>query len=314
MEKFLEVKNLYKKYNSKKTEIVAVNYISFDGYKGEILGLLGPNGSGKTTTVKSIANIIEYDSGEILIRGYNNKKNGIKVKEMMGAVLEGARNIFWRLTPVENMIYFAGLKGFSKKQIKNNIDFLVETLNLKNYLTIEAGKLSKGNQQKVAIACAFITDPEIVLLDEPTLGLDVETCREMYVWIKNIIKEKNNFILVTSHDMKFIENVCDRVAVIKNGKLLILDTVDNLKKYFIKKIYKIVFSEPLKDQVITKLENQFSIRTEISDNGDFSVYLTTNDDSILYYFFGLLQEDKKQIKSLNILNDDFDDVFLEIIK
>lgn len=207
MESILKVENLVKTYKSKNKTVKAVDNISFEGARGEIFGILGPNGSGKTTTVKSIATIIYYDEGRILIDGLDNKKHSNIVKSKIGAVLEGARNIYWRLTPVENMIYFAGLKGFSTAEIKEDIDYFIETLELKDVRNKQVREFSKGMQQKVAVACAFITSPKIILLDEPTLGLDVETARQMQSWVKRIAKEKDVFILITSHDMKFVENV-----------------------------------------------------------------------------------------------------------
>lgn len=183
-EPILKVENLCKTYRSKIKTIKAVENISFEGNKGEIFGILGPNGVGKTTTVKSIATIIYYDSGTILVDGYDNKKHPNLVKQRIGAVLEGSRNIFWRLTPEENMIYFAGLKGLSKKDVRSNIEYFLETLDLKDVRNKKVREFSKGMQQKVEVACAFITDPKIILLDEPTLGLDVETSRQMQVWIK----------------------------------------------------------------------------------------------------------------------------------
>lgn len=111
----VKVENLCKTYRGRNKQIKAVDNISFEGVSGEIFGILGPNGSGKTTTVKSIATIIDYDSGKIFVDGLDNKKHSNQVKQRIGAVLEGARNIYWRLTPVENMIYFAGLKVYHIK-------------------------------------------------------------------------------------------------------------------------------------------------------------------------------------------------------
>ncbi|NMC67736.1 MAG: ABC transporter ATP-binding protein, partial [Spirochaetales bacterium] len=153
----VKVENLCKTYRGRNKQIKAVDNISFEGVSGEIFGILGPNGSGKTTTVKSIATIIDYDSGKIFVDGLDNKKHSNQVKQRIGAVLEGARNIYWRLTPVENMIYFAGLKGLSYKDIKTDIEYFLETLDLKEVKNKQVREFSKGMQQKVAVACAFIS-------------------------------------------------------------------------------------------------------------------------------------------------------------
>ncbi len=276
MEEILLIENLTKTYPNGKEKLVVVNDICLKGYRGEILGILGPNGSGKTTTVKSIATLIDYDYGRIIVNGWDNKKNPNKVRAIIGAVLEGARNVHWRLTPVENMIYFAGLKGYSKKDIKENIEYFLETLNLKEVRNKQVRQFSKGMQQKVAVACAFITDPQVVLLDEPTLGLDVETSREIQRWLNKFVEERKIFILITSHDMKFIENVCDRVSIFKNGKLLITDKISNLKKYFIKKVYKIVLQQPLEQVQIDLLDKNFIYRYKKEGN-DISLYITLDN-------------------------------------
>lgn len=308
----LSIENLTKIYKTKNKEVKAVDGISLNGFSGEILGILGPNGSGKTTTIKSIATIIDYDSGTIKIDNLDNKKHENRVRQKIGAVLEGARNIYWRLTPVENMIYFAGLKGLSSKDIKQDVEYFLEIFDLKDVKDKQVKDFSKGMQQKVAVACAFMSKPRIVLLDEPTLGLDVETARQMQKWIREIIKEKDVFILVTSHDMKFIENVCDRVSIIKNGKILTTDTINNLKKYFAKKVYKITLSETIDKNQKDKLDSNFTVRYEDNKDG-FSIFLTLEDESSLYEIFSILTIKKQPIISIDIENDDFEDVFIEIL-
>jgi len=313
MEEVLRVEKFSKTYKKRNSEVLAVRDISFAGYKGEILGMLGPNGSGKTTTVKSIATIVEYEKGKIYVNGIDNKKHQNAVKQNIGAVLEGARNIYWRLTARENMIYFAGLKGLGYKQIKDNLEYFLEKLELKDVENKQVREYSKGMQQKVAVACAFITNPRVVLLDEPTLGLDVETARNMQQWVKIIAKEKEAFILITSHDMRFIENVCDRVLIIKDGSIIANDSVADLKKYFMRKVYHIQLSEKLSDDQKYSLEEGFRVRFEQTDKGD-SIFLTLENDGFLYDIFEILGRKKQSIQSIEILNDDFEDVFLEILR
>jgi ABC-2 type transport system ATP-binding protein len=210
------------------------------------------------------------------------------------------------------MIYFAGIKGLSHKDIKSDIEYFLETLELKDVRNKQVREFSKGMQQKVAVACAFISNPKVILLDEPTLGLDVETARQMQIWVKKIAKVKNAFILVTSHDMKFVENVCERVSIIKDGKIIITDTIDNLKKFFMKKVYKIILNSPLDLTQQERLKSLFMVRFE-SIKDDFIIFITIDDDSFLYEIFSILAMKKQIIKSIEIENDDFEDVFLEII-
>lgn len=312
MNSILKVENLKKIYHLKKEKILAVNGISFQGYKGEVLGILGPNGSGKTTTIKSIATIINYDEGNIEISGFNNKKHRKKALEKIGAVLEGSRNIYWRLTPVENMVYFAGLKGIPKKNIKSSINYFLETLDLKDVANDQVRKFSKGMKQKVAVACALISDPEIVLLDEPTLGLDIETTRTMRDWIKNYAKETNKFILITSHDMKFIENTCDRVIIIKKGKIIKQGSLKELKTYFSKKVYKIVINKNLTNELIIKFKKLDNFRFDQSKEKT-SLFFTFKDPMQLYFVLDILRENRYSIIELETVQNDFEDIFIDII-
>lgn len=315
MEKILDVKKITKNYKMKNQIITAVNSVSFSGMKGEILGILGPNGAGKTTIVKSIATLIDYDEGEILINNYNNKKYKKFVLEKMTAVLEGSRNVYWRLTPIENMIYFASLKGLSYKSIKNRIDYLLNLLELEKFAKDEVRKFSRGMQQKVAIACALITDPEICLLDEPTLGLDIETALSIRKFIKNYAKQYNKLILITSHDMKFIENVCDRVIVIKEGKVITNDSIENLKKYFSKLVYKVVIenmNEKIYDEILN-LNICDNIRFEKNQN-KIIYFFTLNNVMKLYQIIDIFRKYNIKILEFENQKNDFEDIFLSIIK
>ena len=161
----VEVINLTKYYETVK----AADDISFSVKKGSICGILGPNGSGKTTTIKSICNLIIPDNGKIKICGKDNKKSANRIS----AMFEGNRNLYWRLTPRENLRYFAGIRGLGGKKLESDIDMLLDRFNLSDKKNVMVNNLSRGMQQKVAIAMTLICNTDVVLLDEPTLGLDV---------------------------------------------------------------------------------------------------------------------------------------------
>ncbi|MBF0361238.1 MAG: ABC transporter ATP-binding protein [Oligoflexia bacterium] len=319
MQRILEVKALKKYYSVKKKIVKAVDGISFEGFKGEILGILGPNGSGKTTVIKSITTIVDHDDGEINILGVNNKTNRKKVLNNISAVLEGARNIYWRLSPEENIRYFAGLRGFSTNEIKYRMEYLLDILDLQSVRNKQIGEFSRGMQQKVAIACAFITSPEMVLLDEPTLGLDVETARNMKKWIIEIIRRDKIFLLVTSHDMKFIESICDRVIIIKNGTIVASDYVSNLKSVFLKKVFKITTAEKLSASQLSLIQNDNNllIRKNVVTTPEGEVtelFFNLTKSSEIYHVFDILKQNKQEIISVDILQNDFEDIFVDIIK
>jgi len=220
----LEIKGLSKQYG----QAVALQDVSFEVNQGEIVALLGANGSGKTTTINSICNLIEIDSGDINFEGLSIQKDRRYLAEI-GAVLGGSRNINWRLTASQNARYFAALKGYQSKQIRSNIAKLEQQLGLDKYANLEVLKLSTGNKQKASLLCALAYSPKLLLLDEPTLGLDFGTVNEL----QDIIKQQSNSIgqgyLITSHDMSFIDKICQKVIVIDKGKLIFNGSIEALK-------------------------------------------------------------------------------------
>ena len=214
----LQVKNISKTYKQKKKTIKALENISFDVKKGEIYGLLGPNGAGKSTLIKSICNLIIPDSGYIDICGVNILDKNKKALEKVSAVLDGNRNLYWRLTPVENLKYFAGIRGLGGKELTDKIDFILDILNLTPKKNQPVNFLSTGMKQKLIIGVGLICDTDILLLDEPTLGLDVYSKNELSDILKLLKLKYNKTILVSSHDMEFVQSICDRCLIPKLGK------------------------------------------------------------------------------------------------
>ena len=309
----VDVRSLTKVYRGRKGPLTALKDLSFQGRRGEVLGILGPNGSGKTTTIKSIATLIEFDAGEVSVMGVDVKKQPRKARSYLGAVLEGARNVYWRLTPWENLLYFAGLRGLTPGEIRERARGLLDSLGLSEVSHKQVRFFSKGMQQKVAVACAFITKPPVVLLDEPTLGLDVETARKMRSWILETAKEEGTFVLITSHDMRFIESVCHRVLILKEGRVLREGTPESLRNLFSRKVYRIVLEEDPQEWLLAHLQPFPGFRIERDERGG-SLLFSLQDPSELYRVFALLQSASLTLRSLDILNDDFEEVFLDILK
>ncbi|MCI2427563.1 ABC transporter ATP-binding protein, partial [Candidatus Acetothermia bacterium] len=183
----LAVKNLTKIYDGRRgKKTIAVDDISFSIRKNEVVGLLGPNGAGKTTTIKCICTLINPTKGTINVNGTDAVKNSRTVLQKVTAVLEGNRNIYWRLSVRENLEFFAGLQGIPARRVQNYIDQLIELFQLKEKEQTPARKLSRGMQQKLAVACALVKQTDILLLDEPTLGLDVEISHELRFALKEM--------------------------------------------------------------------------------------------------------------------------------
>lgn len=226
----LKLEGLRKEYKGflGKKGILAIENIDLELRQEEILGFLGPNGAGKTTTIKMICGLVIPTKGNISIDGYNISKERKEALKRLGVVFEGSRNIYLKLTPYENIRYFANIRGFETKQIKERADKLLHFFNLyerKNCLT---QKLSRGMQQKVAISVALITNPRLLLLDEPTLGLDPHSSKELQEMLIKIVKEEKRAIIIATHQMEIAQKICDRIAIINQGRIVVLDETKKL--------------------------------------------------------------------------------------
>lgn len=188
--------------------------------KGEIIGLLGPNGSGKTTLIKIICGLLIPDESSVEVLDLNlNNSTRKTIMSKIGVVLEGARNLYWRVTVKDNFYYFGYLKGLNKKDIRFNIQKYSTALNINSLLDRQVKGLSLGEKQKVAICACLLHNPEIIILDEPSNGLDIESKEMLCDTLKYINKNYNTTILITSHDVKFLNNVVDKYIVLNKGKI-----------------------------------------------------------------------------------------------
>ncbi len=211
--------------------IYAVNEVDLQIKKGELFGLLGPNGAGKTTLVKCLSTLLLPNAGTAVINGHDIIEDPIAARESIGITTGGERTLYWKLSGRDNLRYFASLYGLSSEQADERVDYLLETMGLtgKQYERIE--KYSTGMRQKVSICRALIHDPPVLLLDEPTLGLDPSFSRFIRSFIRKDLNEKGGkTILLTTHYMDEADQLCDRIAIMNDGKIVAVDTPENLKK------------------------------------------------------------------------------------
>jgi ABC-2 type transport system ATP-binding protein len=213
MENSIIVENLSKNYSENK----AVENISFKIAENEIVGLLGPNGCGKTTTMAMILGLLKPSKGEILIDGMNIEKNRIKLLHKMNFISPYIE-LPKKLTVKENLIVYARL--YSVKNINERISYLSETLRLNDFLNKKTGELSSGQKNRISLAKALINNPSILLLDEPTASLDPETGDFVRTFLENYKKEKKISILLASHNMSEVERLCTSVLMMKEGKII----------------------------------------------------------------------------------------------
>ena len=223
----LEIKNLTKKF--KKSTVV--DNVSFKVNPGEIVGLLGENGAGKTTTLRMISTMLKITSGEAIVNNFSADKEPIKVRNEIGILFGGDVGLYDRLTARENIKYFANLYGMSDKDADVRIDELAKKFNMEEYIDKRVSKFSRGMKQKVSIARSIVHSPSVMLFDEPSTGLDVTAARTIQDFILDCKKE-NKTILFSSHSMREVEKLCDRVVIINKGKLLEDCSIDDLKEKY----------------------------------------------------------------------------------
>lgn len=223
----IEVLGLSKNFKN----IKAVDSINFKVDKGEVVGLLGENGAGKTTTLRMIATMLKPTGGAALVNGYDIVKKQSKVRGEIGILFGGEVGLYDRLTARENIKYFAELNGMSKAKTDESIKYLIEILDMKEYIDRKVGKFSRGMKQKVAIARSIVHNPSVMLFDEPTAGLDITAARIVQDFIIKC-REDNKAIIFSSHSMSEVERICDRIIIIHKGRILEEGTVEKFKNKY----------------------------------------------------------------------------------
>jgi ABC-2 type transport system ATP-binding protein len=216
--------------NGKKAVVVAVDHVTFDVRDGEVFGVLGPNGSGKSTLIRLIATLLLPDAGSIRVFDYDVVRHPMEVQRLINRVSVEA-SFFKKLSPMENLVYGARLYGMGGKETRKRVLEILTRLGLEErsiYKPME--EMSRGMQQKVAIARALLSKPRLLLLDEPTTGLDPRSKREVQAVVRELNQEHGTTILLTTHDMLEADSLCERIAIIDSGKVAALDAPSGLKR------------------------------------------------------------------------------------
>lgn len=325
MEKAVEVKELKKYFMSKKKkffrtiekkEFKAVDDVNFDIYKGEIFGLLGPNGAGKTSTIKMITGLLKPTSGEVLVMGKDVEKKPMEALKNIGTVLAGDRSVYWKLTARENLEYFGSLYGLNKKEASQRTDAILKRLGFYGKEDELVEKFSTGMKQKVALGKALIPNAPVVLLDEPTLGLDPQSALNLREIILDIKKEGRT-VLLTTHYMEEADFLCDRIAIIDGGKIIALDTPEKLKSSMnhIKSI-KIDLSMA-SDKLVEEIKQMDSVEKVIKEYKAESRSYTltihhTDGSTIIQKIIDSISQNESQILNINVIEPSLEDVFIHL--
>ncbi|MFI8716814.1 ABC transporter ATP-binding protein [Stenotrophomonas sp. NPDC077464] len=233
---------------------VVVHDVSFSVAAGEVFALLGQNGAGKTTTIKMCSGLLSPDEGSVRINGCDPQK-GRTAATQLGALLEGNRNLYWRMTPMENLRYFGVLKGMSVAQAVAQGRVLLDRFGLADKADRQVQTLSRGMMQRLAIAVSMLNDPKVLFLDEPTLGLDVGSVAHMIAMIRSL-SEAGVAIILTTHQLDIAEALSHRVAIMHRGQVIRIAQTEDLKHEFSSAGYEIRMQQPVVDAVRRRIENE----------------------------------------------------------
>jgi len=299
----LEAHNLKKSYLEKGKAIAAVQAVSLTIADGEVLAFLGANGAGKTTTIKMIAGLIRPDDGWVRIADRDPHQNP-RARRSLGAVLEGSRNVYWQMTVEENLEYFGVLRGLDTRTTRRRGRELLERFNLMHKRRTPVQALSRGMQQKLALAVALMHKPQVLLLDEPTLGLDVEATEDVKRLVREIAAEGCG-ILLTTHQLEVAEALSDRVAIINRGKIVAEEATEDLIRQFSGSTYLIETESVIDLNRIRKLR-----ALGVKPVGDRTIY--TADLAKLYAVLDVLCP----LPLLRVEKDqaNLTDVFLKLVQ
>jgi len=310
MEKAIKVQNLTKIY---KGGIVAVKDISFSVGKGEIFGFLGPNGAGKSTTIKVLIGLLRPTRGELFLNGIDIIKHPEEIKLNIGYASQETA-IDDRLTCLENIYLQGHFYHLSRKEIKKRSEEVLKMFHLFERRDDLAANFSGGMLKRLDIAEALIHRPKILFLDEPTLGLDVQTRQVIWEYIRNLRHQYEMTIFLTTHYMEEADALCDRVAIIDQGKIKALNTSENLKQGIGGDIITISFPEDGDEKIQKIVEGIKQIpqvkEVNLGKDGIYQIIVSQRGDKIIPKIFSLSQNNKVNINSIRLKRPSLEDVYL----
>lgn len=307
----IQVENITKKYGS----FTAVNNINFEIDEGEIVGFLGPNGAGKSTTMNMITGFIEPTSGRIIVDGYDISKKPRKAKRQIGYMPEGVP-LYSDLTVKEFVTYMAELKGVPKKEKKDKVQKAIEETGLQDVQNKITRNLSRGYKQRVSMAGALVSNPKVIILDEPTVGLDPKQVTEIRALIKELGKEHT--VILSSHILSEVSQICNRVIIINNGQIVAIDTPENLEKKVVtdNSVYVTVEDKENKmDNIIEKLPEikEVKLITENEDNTKKYIITANSDIDLRKNIFETFAKEGITIFEMKKSDVTLEDAFMQLI-
>jgi ABC-2 type transport system ATP-binding protein len=306
----LAVAGLTKRFGSGADAITAVDDLSLTVDRGSVVGLLGPNGAGKTTAIKCILGMVLPDAGRVRVHGIDVADDPRAAYAHVDAMLEGARNDYWRLTVRENLRYFATINGVDPDSIADRHERLLDRLDLADRADDPVRDLSRGMKGKVSLASVLAGGADVVFLDEPTLGLDVEGSRTLRAELRRIVTERDLTVVLSSHDMDTIEAVCDRVVVMNEGRAVADDTVANLRARLAASGVRVA-SPDLTADTVAALRERFPL-TAVERGPETTTVEAAVEGETLYAFLAACRERGVHVESIHTVEPALEDVLVEL--
>jgi len=292
--------------------IEAVKGINIKVEKGKIIGIIGLNGAGKTTTIKMLSSLLTPTAGEILIDGIDVVTNYMIAKKHINLISGSERGLYWRLTARENLKYFGSLYHIPANELDNRIDKILDIVDMKEFADIAIEKYSKGMKQRIQIARGLINNPDYVFLDEPTLGLDIVRASEMRKYIKKISVVENKGIVLTTHYIHEIEELCDYIYLIDKGTVVLEGSIDEIKKYYDKTFsyeLQLTSEKQLEKRTIHKIE---VLKVKVDYDSKNMLLKITSNENRLSEVLAILLSDEIGIDDIKSLKMNLEDILLRI--
>jgi ABC-2 type transport system ATP-binding protein len=304
------VSGLSKRFGSGPDAVTAVDDVSVEIETGSVVGLLGPNGAGKTTLIKSVLGMVLPDEGSVRIHGIDMRERPREAYAHVDAMLEGARNDYWRLTVRENLRYFAAIGGIDPDSVADRHDRLLDRLGLTEKVDTPVRNLSRGMKQKVSLASTLASGADVVFLDEPTLGLDVESSRTLRGELRRLVEDRGLTVVLSSHDMDVIEAVCDRVLIMSDGRIIADDSVAALLSDDDRHRFRVT-SPDFDPSLRSELGSTFEVvGSEQLAGGTRVEFLADTDD--LYALMARLREEGVVIDDFAPVDPGLEETFVEL--
>jgi len=300
----IETRSLTKSFGS----VIAVNDISFSVEEGEIFGFLGPNGAGKSTTMMILTTLLKPTSGQALISGFDVMTNAKQVRENIGYVQQES-TVDEYLTGRENLLLQAKLNHIPKKEINKRIDDVLELIELTDKQDQAVVTYSGGMRKRLDIAGGLLHHPKVLFLDEPTVGLDIQTRRKIWEYIKKIHTEFEMTIFLSTHYMEEADNLCDRVGIIDGGKIQIIDSPENMKNAMGNEVISIVVDEGELFSFLSEIEKIEFVK-RINQDGSKLTLFASNGTEVIPKIFQISSQLDIKIISISLTQLTLDDVFI----